>query len=143
MQNVKKLDMSLKKLKELFNLIESEAKGSPAFLEKLANVFGQELDEATNIQSGDKKTKEPILNIVDILHRAGQEALLKELDVLTNDQLAKLASQEGIKKYKDAKSAERGDLIESLSEIASNRLSQGSSFTKPQKETDSNIEQKQ
>ncbi|MDG5816647.1 hypothetical protein QA601_16235 [Chitinispirillales bacterium ANBcel5] len=143
MQNNKKLDMSLKKLKELFKLIESEAKDSPAFLEKLAIIFGQEFYEATNIQSGDKKTKKPILNIVDILHRSGQETLLKELDVLTNDQLAKLASQEGIKKFKDAKSAERQDLIESLSEIASNRLSQGSSFTKPQKEPDSNIEQKQ
>lgn len=130
MQNNKKLDIALKKLKELFTIIECEAKKSPAFLEKLATVFNQDSESITNPQPSEKKIREPFLNIVDILHRLGKDRLNEELDLLTNDQLAKLASQEGIKKYKDSKTADRKELIDSLVEIASNRLSQGSSFIK-------------
>jgi len=127
MQNDKNHEM-LKKLKEFFNVIESEAKTNPDFLDKLANVFELKKDFDTK-QIATAKVKEPIINIVEVLHNDGEESLRKELELLTNDKLLKLANQEGIKKFKNIKNIDRVDLVNALVVTAKNRLSQGKAFT--------------
>lgn len=131
MQENKKNQLILKKIRELrefLEVIEREAKENDSFSETLLSLFQLDSDERLISKPKDKKNRVPILNIVDILHKSGIEELNKALNFLSNDQLIKLANQEGIKKTKDSRSLDRKTIIDTLIDLANSRLSQGSSF---------------
>jgi hypothetical protein len=122
-------DAVFSRLRALTDLIEQEARESLGFFEGLQKIL---LSEEVVI-SADKplaRRKAPILHVLSILHERGESALREELERLTNDQLARLAADEGIKRLKDAKATERKELQDALFEIAQNRLKQGESFTR-------------
>jgi hypothetical protein len=134
MQDNKKNQVILRKIREIrifLEEIEREAEKNEIFRETLSSLFQLDSEERLISKPRDKKNRVPILNIVDILHKSGIEELNKALNFLSNDQLIKLANQEGIKKNKDSKSLDRKVIIDLLIELAGNRLSQGASFNKP------------
>lgn len=129
MPSKKDYDAVFSRLRALTDLIEQEARESLGFFEGLQKILLSE--EA--VLSADKpltRRKAPILAVLSILHERGESALREELERLTNDQLARLATDEGIKRLKDAKAAERIELQNALVEMAQNRLKQGESFTR-------------
>lgn len=129
MPSKKDYDAVFSRLRALTDLIEQEARESLGFFEGLQKIL---LSEEAVI-SADKplaRRKAPILHVLSILHERGESALREELERLTNDQLARLATDEGIKRLKDAKATERKELQDALLEIAQNRLKQGESFTR-------------
>lgn len=134
MQDNKKNQVILRKIREIrifLEEIEREAEKNEIFRDTLSSLFQLDSEERLISKPRDKKNRVPILNIVDILHKSGIEELNKALNFLSNDQLIKLANQEGIKKNKDSKSLDRKVIIDLLIELAGNRLSQGASFNKP------------
>jgi hypothetical protein len=118
------------RLHALFAVVEEEASRNPAFFERIENVL---LSSELVIASQQKATpspKPPGLNLVEVIHREGKDAAKEALSTLTNDEIVRLASADGIKKPKEAKAMEREALIELLLHMADKRLRQGESFTK-------------
>lgn len=123
-------DAVLSRLRALFAAVEDEASRNPAFFEKIESILvSSELVIATQ-QKPASSTKAPTVNLLEILHRDGGPAAREALGALTNDELVRLASADGIKKPKEAKAMEREALIELLLQMADKRLRQGESFTK-------------
>ena len=120
----------LTRLRALFKVISDEAQKSPEFLDRLSSILLSKQATLEVGKSSAKPSREPIIRIVEILHSSGEERLLNELQQLTNDQLARLAADEGVKKLKEAKRTDREGLISLLVETASNRLKQGATFTR-------------
>lgn len=120
----------LTRLRALFNVIYEEAQRSPEFLESLSSILLSEQAKLALGKPSGKLSREPIIHIVEIVHASGEQGLRNELQLLTNDQLARLAAGEGVKRLKEAKSIRREELISLLVETGSNRLKQGETFTK-------------
>ena len=134
MQENKKNQVILRKIRGMRKFLEElerEAEKNEIFRDTLSSLFQLDSEERLISKPRDKKNRVPILNIVDILNKSGKDALNIKLNELSNDQLIKLANQEGIKKTKDSRSLDRKILIDLFVDLASSRLSQGASFNKP------------
>ena len=118
-------------MRKFLEELEREAEKNEIFRDTLSSLFQLDSEERLISKPRDKKNRVPILNIVDILKESGKDALNIKLNELSNDQLIKLANQEGIKKTKDSRSLDRKNLIDLFVGLASSRLSQGASFNKP------------
>lgn len=130
MPNKKDNEAILNRLKSFFNIIYEEAQSNPEFLDRLNSVLLSEKTDLTIKKQAKKSSREPIIHIVEIVHSSGEQGLRDKLQQLTNDQLARLATDEGVKRLKEAKSIDRENLISLLVETGSNRLKQGEAFTK-------------
>lgn len=130
MSNKKESEAILNRLRAFFNVICEEAQRNPEFLDRLSAVLLSETTALTIGKSLGKTSREPIIHIVEIVHSSGEQGLRDKLQQLTNDQLARLAADEGVKRLKEAKSIDREILISLLVETGSNRLKQGETFTK-------------
>ncbi len=130
MPSKKETDAILTRLRALCDVIYEEAQKSPEFCERLSSILlSEEAALALRKPSG-KLSREPIIHIVEVVHSSGEQGLRNALQQLTNDQLARLATDEGVKRLKEAKSIDREELISLLVETGSNRLKQGETFTK-------------
>lgn len=129
MPNKAEYDAVFSRLRALTDLIEQEARESEGFFEGLQQVL-MSPEARVAVTKPQTKSKTPILPIIAILHEKGVSELTDQLQRLTNDKLARLAADEGIKRLKDAKGTEREELITALVETAQNRLKQGESFTR-------------
>ncbi|MDO9069492.1 MAG: hypothetical protein Q7W05_13690 [Deltaproteobacteria bacterium] len=130
MPNKKESEAILNRLRAFFNAICEEAQRSPEFLDRLSSVILSEKSALSSGKPARKSSREPIIHIVEIVHSSGELGLRDKLQLLTNDQLARLAADEGVKRLKEAKSIDRENLISLLVETGSNRLKQGETFTK-------------
>lgn len=130
MPSKKENEVILTRLRALFNVIYEEAQKNPEFLGRLSSILLSEQATLALGKSSGKPPREPIIHIVKIIHSSGEQGLRNELQQLTNDQLARLAADEGIKRLREAQSIEREELVSVLIETASNRLKQGETFTK-------------
>ena len=122
-------DAVFSRLRLIADLIEQEARKSDPFFEGLQKAL-MSSEAIVALERPQTRKKEPILKIVTILHKEGEASLCEQLEKLTNDKLARLAADEGIKRLKEAKSAERQELLECLITTAKKRLKQGESFTR-------------
>lgn len=121
-----------RRLKSLMDTVYEEASINPEFLSKLERVLlpsDSRLENAIEAKQPSKK-KALGLNLLEILHREGDVALQSAIETRTNDELAQICVQEGIRKLKDAKMLARPVLIDLLLETAKNRLRQGEAFVK-------------
>lgn len=123
-------DAVFSRLRALFDAICEEAQRNPEFFERIQSILMSEAAIISVEKSAGKTSRKPILPIVDVMHTEGEQGLRIKLDQLTNDQLARLSADEGIKRLKEAKSIERKELISMLVEMASSRLRQGETFTR-------------
>lgn len=123
-------DAALGRLRALFQVISDEASRNADFLTAIEGVLLCPEGAPAAQQKASGVAKIPPVNIMEILHRDGIAAAKSALDQMTNDELVKLASADGIKKPKEAKNMERESLIILLLQTAENRLRQGESFTK-------------
>lgn len=117
------------RLKALFDVIYAEAMQNPDFLAQLETILLSP-EAKLSLQAKNSEAKHPTINMLEILHSDGTEALRSILGNYTNADLAKLCVQEGIRKMKEAKSLDRNVLIELLLETATSRLKQGEAFVK-------------
>lgn len=130
MQTKKQKDAVLSRLRSLFEAVSDEASHNHNFFARIEEILLSSEAIVATKKSPSSTAKTPSLNLLEILHREGKAATLEALESLTNDELAKLASADGVKKLKEAKSMERPVLIGLLIETAEKRLRQGESFTK-------------
>ena len=117
------------RLKALLDAVYDEALRSPEFFDRIERILLSP-EARLAVQKPASTSGRQSINIVELLHRNGEPALLQNLEQCTNEDLARLCVQEGVKKAKEAKSLERDELIELLLQTANNRLKQGESFTK-------------
>lgn len=129
MPSKKDYDAVFLKLRSLASLIESEAKGNDTFFEKIQNVLMGEMD-SVSASKPLVRQKSPNFSVVSVLHENGEQHLLGRLELMTNEQLIRLAQADGIKRIKEARNIERSELIRIIVETANNRLKQGQSFTR-------------
>lgn len=122
-------DAVFSRLRAIADLVEQEARECDGFFEGLQKIL-MTPEAIVALEKPQTRKREPILAIVAVLHEQGEEALREQLKRLTNDKLARLAADEGIKRLKDAKSTERTELIDFLFATAQSRLKQGESFTR-------------
>ena len=130
MLSKKQKDAVISRLRSLFEAVSDEASRNPDFFARIEGILLSPEAIVATQQSPSSAAKTPALNLLELLHRKGSAATIKALEELTNDELAKLATADGVKKLKEAKSMERPTLIDLLIETAANRLRQGESFTK-------------
>lgn len=117
------------RLKALFDTIYEEAINNPAFFTRLQEILLSP-EAKLSLLTKPSSTVSSRLNLLEVLHQDGDIVLRNTLETYTNNDLAKLCSQEGIRKLKDAKSLDRSALIDLLVETAISRLKQGESFIK-------------
>jgi len=117
------------RLRALCDAVYEEALRSPEFFARIEEVLLSP-DAKVSVQQKSPTPQRPSLNTVEILHRDGESGLLSALEQLTNDDLIRLCTADGIKKSKDAKALDRQQLIGLLTSTATSRLNQGESFTK-------------
>ena len=130
MPTKKQRDAVLSRLKALVEAIDEEGARNPDFFSRIEKILLSPDAIVATHKKGGSNAKTPALNILDVLHRDGEPEARKSLESQTNDELAKLAAADGVKKLNEAKSMERDALIDLLIETATNRLKQGESFTK-------------
>ena len=121
-----------RQLKALLEIILDEAAQNPDFLSRLDSLLGSRVDLEPEVSeertSANRRANGP--NLLEVLHARGESALREELDSMTTDQLAKASVQEGVRKPKEARALERGELVELLTATTKNRLRQGESFVR-------------
>jgi hypothetical protein len=122
-------DAVFSRLRAITELIEQEARESEGFFEGLQKIL-MTPEAMVALDKPQIRSKAPILPVLAILHEQGETTLREQLERLTNDKLARLAADEGIKRLKDAKNTERNDLVAAILETARNRLKQGEAFTR-------------
>lgn len=117
------------RLKALFDVVYEEAINNPVFFTRLQEILLSP-EAKLSLQTKSSFTGRQKINLLEVLHQDGEVMLRSTLESYTNDDLAKLSSQEGVRKLKDAKSLDRTALIQLLIETAISRLKQGESFVK-------------
>jgi len=117
------------RLKALFDVVYEEAINNPGFFTRLQEILLSP-EAKLSLLTKSSSTPRPKLNLLEVLHQDGDTVLRNTLETYTNNDLAKLCSQEGVRKLKDAKSLDRAALINLLIETAISRLKQGESFVK-------------
>jgi hypothetical protein len=122
-------DAVFSRLRAITELIEQEARESEGFFEGLQKIL-MTPEAMVALDKPQIRSKAPILPVLAILHEQGETTLREQLERLTNDKLARLAADEGIKRLKDARNTERNDLVAAILETARNRLKQGEAFTR-------------
>jgi hypothetical protein len=119
-----------KRIRALFDAIIEEAEQNPQFAESVMDIFADTPCKASSRKKSEEKKFSLDFSPLEILHKEGEEALRSKLDALTNDDLIKACSGEGIVQRKNAQSMAREDLILNIVKSSHDRLRQGESFTK-------------
>ena len=127
MPSKKQKEAVLSRLRALLHVVEEECKSNEAFFKHIEEILLSP-EAVVSIQKKSSPTaRSPKVNAVQVLHDHGEDVLRRELDLSTNDELAKIAAADGIKK---PKVLPRKELIESICSFAKTRLKQGEAFTK-------------
>jgi hypothetical protein len=117
------------KLQNLVACVVAKAAEDPAFAHELEEVLlSDSLKRKLASPSG--KSKRNLLSAVTVLHTKGENGLRAELEMLTDDELRRVARAEGLFKGRDLKTISRAELLAEIISSAQRRLTQGESFLK-------------
>lgn len=116
--------MSIRKLREVLSIIESEAKANPVFAEKLSRVLGGEAHPRSR-----SRRAPAILDPVSVYQAEGDLGLRKKLSVLAIDQLRDIVSEYGMDKSQLVMKWTKPErVIEHIVQTAATRARKGDAF---------------
>jgi hypothetical protein len=113
-----------RQLKRIIACVIQKAERDPEFLSQLSHILHSDVLKQTEPE----RSRRAAFNAVEFLHAHGREALQRELQFKTDEELKEILSQEGVKKQRGQKQLDREDAILTIITHAERRLAQGASF---------------